>query len=378
MSSAYANAGVDYEKLDPFKRLAQNAARRTIIAAQNPDQGEETWSRGESAYLYRLSKLITMALVHEGLGTKALVADAVAQLTGKCHYRAIAIDTLATMFNDLATLGVPPKWATQYVSAGSDTWFENEERATEFVNGWADTCIEHGVIWTGGESPALKGVLMPEASEFCGVAIGMAHPLNILSPQYIQHGDAILLLPSNGIHANGLSLARKIAEKLKPQGGYATPLSNGRTFGETLLDPTPIYSGVVPKIQEQLDVDNRRSVHYAVNITGHGLRKIMRAPQNNEYILEIVPEPQEIFGFMQRHAEPQMTDEDAYGTLNMGNGFALFVNRHEANDAIRICTELGFPPCGMGHVRKSDTRRVVIHRAGKPDIVFGGETLNLR
>lgn len=374
MTDAYARAGVDYDVIDAYKLLAQEGARRTIIKGNDPNVGELGWSRGESAYLYQLSRTHVLGMVHEGLGTKNLVADAMRPFSDRTYYDLIAQDTLAMIFNDLATLGIPPMWVTQYVSTGSSEWFADTQRARDFVKGWADICIKHDVIWTSGETPVLKDVLLPESSEFCGAAMGIAPLVNLLDPRGIHDGDVILLLPSNGIHANGLSLARQIAGTLP--NGYETPIGDGRMYGYALLDATPIYSGVVPAIQERLDVDGRRSVHYAVNVTGHGWRKLMRATQPFEYVIDQAPKPQAIFDFLQRHG--QMSDEEAYATFNMGAGFALFVNRHEADDVIHILGKEGFPPCGLGIVRKSDRRRVVIHRSGKPDIVYEADSLQLR
>jgi phosphoribosylformylglycinamidine cyclo-ligase len=96
MGLTYESAGVNYDRLDAFKRACQQAARTTIGALQAHGYREPQATRGESAYLIE-SDHDFLAHVEEGLGTKNLVADAMARLTGKCYYHAIGVDTVATI-----------------------------------------------------------------------------------------------------------------------------------------------------------------------------------------------------------------------------------------------------------------------------------------
>src|SRR5438876_3467398 len=108
INQSYRQAGVDYSKIDPFKILAQRTALETAdYARQFSDVQEVTASRGETAYVMELSD-IYLAHVEETLGTKNLVADIMEQLTGNCYYRAMAIDTIATIVNDLIACGAFP------------------------------------------------------------------------------------------------------------------------------------------------------------------------------------------------------------------------------------------------------------------------------
>ena len=107
MSLSYESSGVRYDQLDAFKRACQQAARTTASALKDHGYAEPATTRGESAYLIEAADHF-LAHVEEGLGTKNLVADAVYAATGKCFYREIAIDTVATMVNDLITCGALP------------------------------------------------------------------------------------------------------------------------------------------------------------------------------------------------------------------------------------------------------------------------------
>jgi phosphoribosylformylglycinamidine cyclo-ligase len=185
----------------------------------------------------------------------------------------------------------------------------------------------------------------------------------------IQHDDAIVIFESSGIHANGLTLAREIAAKL-PE-GYMTKLSDGRTYGETLLDPTHIY---VPAIEDCLD--NGVRIRYAVNITGHGWRKLMRAPQPFAYVIDKLPKPLPIFDFIQENGP--VDNREAYGNLNMGAGFAIYVPIEDVPkvfDTILVHKH-PFTAFLAGHVEKSDTKKVVIEP--KKGLEFLGSTLAVR
>ncbi len=229
MSMTYAGTGVNYDAMDPFKRMAQLAARETAGNINRLSSGEFREfepSRGESAYLIEAAKSY-FAHVEEGLGTKNLVADVMYALTGKSYYDQIAQCTVAMIVNDLVTLGALPLSVAMHLAVGTSDWFNDEKRSGDLVTGWKNACNLARCTWGGGETPTLKGVVVPEAVVLSGSAIGIVQPKERLIAGPIQHGDAIVIIESSGIHANGLTLARKIADKL-PE-GYLTKLSDGRT-----------------------------------------------------------------------------------------------------------------------------------------------------
>ena len=178
-------------------------------------------------------------------------------------------------------------------------------------------------------------------------------------------GDAIVLLASSGIHANGISLARKLADGLGE--GYRAKLSDGRTFGEALLDPTVLY---VP-VTEQLFAAGVHP-HYAVNVTGHGWRKLMRHPAALRYVIRNVPPVPAVLSFLKR--EGGMSDRDAYGSLNMGAGFALFVAREDVEATLGVAAEVGIPAWHAGDVLAGD-KSLVIEPLG---LEYAASDLHLR
>lgn len=366
-SMTYAGTGVDYDAMDPFKRMAQLAARETAGNIARLGEGkfrECEPSRGESAYLIESTDCY-LAHVEEGLGTKNLVADAMYALTGKSYYDQVAQCTVAMIVNDLITLGALPLSVAMHLAVGTSDWFDDQKRTRDLVDGWKNACNLARCTWGGGETPTLKGIVVPEAVVLSGSAIGIIKPKEQLIAGSIQHGDAIVIIESSGIHANGLTLARKIADKL-PE-GYLTSLSDGRTYGETLLDPTHIY---VELIEDCLDIGV--DIHYVVNITGHGWRKLMRATQPFTYVIETLPTQLPIFDFLQQHGP--VDDLEAYGNLNMGAGFALYVTEVEAAQVIDFAQRLSLRAFVAGHIEDGD-KKVVI----KPkNLEYRAETLAVR
>jgi len=361
----YAAAGVDYGKLDASKILAQRAARATAVNLAAHGAAEIEASRGESAYLVEVGGQL-IASITECLGTKALVADAVRAFSGRSHYDTIAQDTLAMAVNDLITVGATPLSVHAYWSAGSSDWFADRPRIEDLVRGWQAACNVCGVSWGGGETPALGGVVEANRIDLAASCVGIVKSRDrLMLGEKLAVGDAIVLLASSGIHANGISLARKLAERL-PE-GYRTRLSDGRSFGEALLDPTVLY---VP-VTEQLFAAGVRP-HYAVNVTGHGWRKLMRHPAELRYAIRAVPPVPLVLSFLQQ--EGGMSARDAYGSLNMGAGFALFVARTDVAATLRVAAEVGVAAWHAGDV-ESGKRSLVVEPL---DLEYAGSDLHLR
>jgi phosphoribosylformylglycinamidine cyclo-ligase len=173
------------------------------------------------------------------------------------------------------------------------------------------------------------------------------------------------LLESSGIHANGVSLARKLAEQLPK--GYESRLTDGRLYGEALLDPTLLYSSIVEALFEA-----GITVHYLANITGHGWRKLMRHPASFVYRLTTLPPVPLILQFIVENAGLDLFE--AYGTLNMGAGFAVFVPAIQAAQTIVVAERHGVKAYQAGKVEKGK-KQVVIEPLG---VIYEGESLNLR
>jgi phosphoribosylformylglycinamidine cyclo-ligase len=250
---------------------------------------------------------------------------------------------------------------------GISSWFNDEKRCGDLIGGWKKACQLARCTWGGGETPTLKGIVHPEAVVLSGSAVGVVKPKShFINAANIQHGDAIVLISSSGIHANGLTLAREIAERLP--NGYLTKLSDGRLYGEALLDPTMIY---VPLVEGCFNEGVK--IHYAVNITGHGWRKLMRATQPFAYVIDHIPVPHPVFPFIQEHGP--VDNQEAYANLNMGAGFALYVRERDVAKLLSIAHSLGMSALRAGTIASSKIKKVIIRPLG---LEYLGSTLGVR
>jgi phosphoribosylformylglycinamidine cyclo-ligase len=362
---SYSQSGVDYSAMDPVKVLAQQQAAATSSQLKYHGASEVSESRGESAYVWE-EKDSYKAFVVEGLGTKNRVAHEVRKLSGKTYYDQIAQDTVAMIVNDLIVVGALPQVVNAYWALGDSAFLNDEQRTKDLINGWAAACKLAGAAWGGGETPTLKGTIEPDTIDLAGAAIGtVANKKNLVLGDKLAAGDKIILIESTGIHANGLTLARSIAEKL-PE-GYATKLPDGSDYGEALLKPTHIYAKLVKSLQ-QAAVD----IHYMVHITGHGWRKLMRATQEFTYVMDFTPEVPEVFSFVQ--AQTNSSFEEMYGNFNMGAGFAVYVPEKYAEKIVELAKAQNMKAWIAGTVEEGP-KQVVI----KPkNIIFEEKSLGVR
>jgi phosphoribosylformylglycinamidine cyclo-ligase len=362
---AYKDAGVDYSKIDPLKIDAQRAARETGGNLARMGYREIEASRGESAYVVDMGDIL-LASITECLGTKVLIADAMRAVTGKTYFDNLAQDTLAMAINDISTVGATPVSVQAYWAAGSSNWFDDKQRAHDLVQGWKAACDRCGVSWGGGETPSLGGVVEAGTIDLAASCIGVVKPRERLTLQdKMKPGDAIVLLASSGIHANGVSLARKLATQIPD--GYSAKLSDGRLYGDALLDATVLYSPVTEALYAAGVMP-----HYIANITGHGWRKVMRHAASLTYRFHSVPPVPPVLDFIQKNVG--MSDTDAYGTFNMGAGFALLVAPDDAAKTGAVAEKCGIAAWNAG-VIESGAKSVVIEPLG---VTFTDADMHLR
>lgn len=361
----YEQAGVQYDLIDPLKVAAQRAAAATAAHLAGHGFGEVTASRGESAYVVDVGPFYLASIV-ECLGTKTLVADEMQRLTGRSWFAGIAQDTIAMAVNDLITVGATPLVVQAYWAAGGSEWFTDARRSGALVEGWKAACDVCRVAWGGGETPALAGIVEAGRIDLAASCTGLVNPKPRLTlGEKLGPGDAIVLLASSGIHANGLSLARKLAERL-PQ-GYLTEIEPGLGYGAALLAPTTLYSPVTEALWAA-----GVPVHYAANITGHGWRKLLRHAKALTYRVHTLPPVPRVLRFIAEQAGHDAAE--AYGTLNMGAGFALFVPGAQAQRCVDVAQAAGVPAWVAGTV-EAGPKELHIEPLG---LRFSGESLQLR
>jgi phosphoribosylformylglycinamidine cyclo-ligase len=362
---AYKSAGVDYEALDAAKRQAVAAALSTSSELGARGGAAFDDSRGEPAFVFTLGDT-TLAIVLECLGTKSVVAREFEEAGGTAHFEDVAYDTVAAIVNDLCCVGAVPLVINAYFATGNADWYGSGDRLSSLVEGWRRGCSDSGAAWGGGESPTLASLISDKDIELAGCAVG--HVPDGTSPilgDRLAAGDDIILIASSGLHANGASLARRVASSSAD--GFHTRLPSGTLFGDAVLTRSLIYAPLVA------DLLGRKIVPtYLSHITGHGFRKVMRARPEFTYRIETLPRIPEVLAFLTDRSG--MDARDAYGTFNMGAGFAIFCRPEDSERVLERAGVCGFDALHAGRVE--DGSRCV--RLEPLDITFTSDELSLR
>lgn len=299
----YAAAGVDVE-----------AARRLVAdisAAARPTQGPEV-EPGPDAFagLFRLGgdDGPLLAATCDGVGTKLLLAREVGR------YEGIGRDLVAMNVNDLLAVGARPLFFLDYVAAG----VLEPEPILAMVRGAASACAEAGCALLGGETAEMPGVYAPGDLDVAGFAVGLVDPSRRPTGG-VRPGDRVLALPSSGIHANGMSLARAALERAGIRYELHLP-ELGRTVGEELLEPTALY--VDAALGAPDDFPARRLAH----VTGGGIAGRGAALAGEGLRLHLDGDRFEIpaiFGVIREAGT--IGDAEMAGTFNLGLGFLAAV-----------------------------------------------------
>src|SRR3954467_2361723 len=247
MSSEYGKVGIDYDILDESKRAAIRNAEATspLIAHHGGRVIEE--SRGASAFVLEVGGQ-QLAFVVEGLGTKSILARQWLEQTGGARFADVAIGGVAAIVNDVASVGALPFVVNAYFATGDSGWHAGSTSIQSLLEGWRAGCEQAQAVWGGGESPALPDLVSPSDVEIAGSSIGTIPPeWGPLLGDELEPGQAIVLVDSSGLHANGATLARAIAKKLPD--GLRTAMPDGTAFGDALLTPSVIYVPLVAELR---------------------------------------------------------------------------------------------------------------------------------
>ncbi|MFA1611388.1 phosphoribosylformylglycinamidine cyclo-ligase [Halobellus rubicundus] len=277
----YADAGVDIE--------ASEAATAALIGAV----GE---SEGDYAGLLDIGDRY-LALATDGVGTKLLVAEALAD------YSTVGIDCIAMNANDLVAAGVRPVAFVDYLAVD-----EPDETFSEQVGQGLDAGAEAADIeLVGGETAVMPEVV--RGLDLAGTCAGLAAK-DAVFPGEAEPGDALVGFSSSGIHSNGLTLARTAVTR---EHEYTDPCPFGDydTLGEALLEPTRIYTHLLDPMRDH-------DVRAAAHVTGGGWTNLERLGEHR-YVIEDPFDAQPVFEFVQ--SAGNVSDEEMHRTFNMGTGF---------------------------------------------------------
>ena len=243
----YAAAGVDIDAADRAKELIKKKVRATF-------RPEVLTDIGLFAGLFQVKGYKEPVLVSsvDGVGTKVKLAVVLNK------HDTVGIDLVNHCINDIFTCGAEPLFFLDYIAMGKLV----PEQVESIVSGLARACSNAGCSLIGGETAEMPGVYVPGDYDLAGFIVGVVERNKVVTGRTIEAGDAILGLPSNGLHTNGYSLARKIfSMKLDKLETYYTEL--GCTLGESLLEPHICY---YPMLKSSLSL-----IKGLAHITGGGI-----------------------------------------------------------------------------------------------------------
>jgi phosphoribosylformylglycinamidine cyclo-ligase len=315
MADAYAAAGVDIDESD-----------RAVSALVGVLKGIEVPSRavdlpGHFASVLRLTDDLGIAFATDGVGSKLIVAEE----TGRID--TVGIDCVAMNVNDVICVGAEPIALVDYIAVEQ----ADPEQLAAIARGLAAGAQAAGVEIPGGEVAVLpeliRGHPSPHGFDLCASVIGTVKLDAIVTGAEVTPGDALIGLPSSGLHSNGYTLARRALSSLsyddKP------PELGGQTVADVLLEPTLIY---VRAVLELLRSDI--PVHGLAHITGGGTDNLTRLRDDVTYAVnDPLPVPP-VFELVQRLGE--VSDAEMRRVFNMGCGFVCVVPDDRAADAAAL------------------------------------------
>lgn len=340
---SYREAGVDVDKVSQLHRFMSDLFRATF-RFRDGRIGEVLTDIGHYAGLIDLGGGKALALHVDGVGTKVLVAQMMDR------YDTVGIDCVAMCVNDLVCMGVEPIALVDYLVVQEP----REDLIKPIMEGIAKGAEEASIAVVGGETAVMgdviKGVKDGYGFDLAAMCVGIADKNRIITGESIKPGDVVVGLASNGIHSNGLTLARKVLLSKFRIDSYVDEL--GCTVGEELLKPTRIY------VKPILGLLNRFEVHGLAHITGGGFTKLMRIGRlaNVGFNLYNMPKPPPIFSLIK--GVGSIDDREMYRTFNMGVGFCVVAPECEAEDIISFCEKMGVGGWVVGEVSEEMGVRV--------------------
>ena len=272
-------------------------------------------------------RYITMAT--DGVGTKLMIAEALNK------WDTVGIDCIAMNVNDTICVNSEPTSFVDYIAIDKP----NEDITREIGIGLQRGAELSNMEIVGGEIAVLPEIV--NGVDLSGTCLGYVEKDKIITGQDCAEGDLIISLRSSGIHSNGLTLARKIIEANNI--GWNDKISGlSKSVGEELLTPTEIY------VRQVLEITSNYKVHGLVDITGGGLRNILRMRKGLQYVISDPVKPAPIFAKLQELGEVE--DKEIYQTLNMSMGFTIIA---PAEDAEQIAKKYQNAEI-VGRVQKGD------------------------
>lgn len=311
--SAYARAGVDTGQagsgvaalVDVLRTIDTGREQRTLLDS------------GHYANVMRLGPGIGLALSTDGVGTKLIVAEELER------FDTVGIDCIAMNVNDVICVGADPIAVLDYIAVEE----ARPELLAEIGRGLKAGAEEAGVEIPGGELAVvpelIRGHPSPHGIDLVGMCVGLVELDSTITGHSIEPGDAIIGLPSSGVHSNGYTLARSALTDLSERPSEL----GGATVGETLLEPTMIYVRAVREL-----LTSSIEVRGLAHITGEGLLNLLRLGTHVGYAIDAPLPVPPIFDLIASRSGTR--PEELYEVFNMGCGFCCVVAPESAGEAV--------------------------------------------
>lgn len=319
MSTTYKESGVDIDAGNEFIKKIIPEVKATYTSEVMAGVG------GFAAHVELNLKDIKEPVIvssTDGVGTKLKIAQ---QLN---KYDTIGIDLVAMCVNDICCSGARPLFFLDYFAVEK---LKPEEHA-EIVKGIASGCKTAGCAFIGGETAELPGIYQKGDFDLAGFSVGIIDKNRIIHGNGISPGNVVIGISSSGIHSNGYSLVRKICSD-NNLNFFETFNKSKKSLGETLLEPTKIYTALVQNLLSDFEILG------IAHITGGGLvENIPRIlPKNVSAILERESWTRTpIFDFLQEKGGIEESEMER--VFNLGIGLVLITDEKQA---LKLCERIG-------------------------------------
>ena len=340
-SASYAAAGVDIEAGYKAVELMKSHIARTLTSGVVSDIGGFG-----GLFALDVKDMVQPVLVSgtDGVGTKLKLAF----LLDK--HDTVGIDCVAMCVNDILCCGAKPLFFLDYIACGKNL----PARIEAIVKGVAEGCVQPGAALIGGETAEMPGFYPEDEYDLAGFCVGVVDKPRIIDSHRMRPGDAVLALPSSGVHSNGFSLVRKVFRV--GEADITSPVAElgGQSLGETLLTPTKIYVRPMLALMEEIAVKG------VSHITGGGFyENIPRSIPAGlcARIEKAAVRTPPIFSLIQKAGD--IPERDMFNTFNMGVGMSVVVAKEDADRALAVLRENGEDAYLLGEIAEGADRLVL-------------------
>ena len=313
-SISYADAGVSIDKADEAVAKIKNFAKSTFNARTLTEIG--SFGGMFDAKFSEMNQPILVASA-DGVGTKLKIAF----LSG--IHNSIGCDLVNHCANDILVQGARPLFFLDYFATGKLA----PEVAADVVEGISKACKENNCVLLGGETAEMPGFYADGEYDLAGFIVGIVDREKVIDGKEISAGDVVLGLPSNGLHTNGYSLARKLLFEVAGCKVDTKLDETGETIHETLLKPHRSYFKPLSVLID------RKQIKGLAHITGGGLLDNIPRILPDNVSVEIDRgswDELPIFGAMQKIGNVE--DKEMFRAFNMGIGMVVICSPNEAEN----------------------------------------------